>query len=151
MHDILTGSTANGKVMAAKTCNDWTSDSKDQQAQIGHSDGLGPAAIPPADTPSGTHLTKTAAPATPPRAVAPEGFIVSRRDKPRNLRLRVAKLKELSFTVLANCRNISSCEPLNFSISAVYFATEERDVASMKLLHHPQQTFCQPPSEARWH
>jgi hypothetical protein len=31
-----------GKVMAGKTCNDWTSDSKDQQAQVGHADGLGP-------------------------------------------------------------------------------------------------------------
>jgi len=41
-HDILTGSTPDGKVMAGKTCNDWTSDSKDQQAQVGHADGLGP-------------------------------------------------------------------------------------------------------------
>ena len=36
-HDILTGSTPDGK-----KCNDWTSDSKDQQAQVGHADGLGP-------------------------------------------------------------------------------------------------------------
>lgn len=42
VHDILTGSTPDGKVMAGKTCNDWTSDSKDQQAQVGHADGLGP-------------------------------------------------------------------------------------------------------------
>jgi len=42
VHDILTGSTPEGKVMAGKTCNDWTSDSKDQQAQVGHTDGLGP-------------------------------------------------------------------------------------------------------------
>jgi len=46
VHDILTGSTADGKVMAGKTCNDWTSDSKDQQAQVGHSDGLGPGGDP---------------------------------------------------------------------------------------------------------
>lgn len=41
-HDILTGSTAEGRVMAGKTCNDWTSEASDQQAQVGHSDGLGP-------------------------------------------------------------------------------------------------------------
>ena len=46
VHDILTGSTADGKVMAGKTCNDWTSDAKDQQAQVGHSDGLGPGGDP---------------------------------------------------------------------------------------------------------
>ena len=46
VHDILTGSTADGKVMAGKTCNDWTSDFKDQQAQVGHSDGLGPGGDP---------------------------------------------------------------------------------------------------------
>lgn len=45
-HDILTGSTPDGKVMAGKTCNDWTSDSKDQQAQVGHADGLGPGGDP---------------------------------------------------------------------------------------------------------
>jgi len=46
VHDILTGSTPDGKVMAGKTCNDWTSDSKDQQAQVGHADGLGPGGDP---------------------------------------------------------------------------------------------------------
>jgi hypothetical protein len=45
-HDILTGSTADGRVMAGKTCNDWTSEAKDQQAQVGHSDGLGPRGDP---------------------------------------------------------------------------------------------------------
>ena len=45
-HDILTGSTADGKVMAGKTCNDWTSEAADQQAQVGHSDGLGPMGDP---------------------------------------------------------------------------------------------------------
>jgi len=45
-HDILTGSTADGRVMAGKTCNDWTSDASDQQAQVGHSDGLGPGGDP---------------------------------------------------------------------------------------------------------
>lgn len=40
-HDILTGSTPEGTVMAGKTCNDWTSDSPNVQAQVGHADGLG--------------------------------------------------------------------------------------------------------------
>ena len=43
-HDILTGSTAEGRLMAGRTCNDWTSDASDRQAQVGHSDGLGPGA-----------------------------------------------------------------------------------------------------------
>jgi hypothetical protein len=41
-HDILTGSTADGRLMAGMTCGDWTSDSASLQAQVGHSDGLGP-------------------------------------------------------------------------------------------------------------
>jgi hypothetical protein len=41
-HDILTGSTADGRVMAGMTCADWTSGSGSLQAQVGHSDGLGP-------------------------------------------------------------------------------------------------------------
>lgn len=45
-HDILTGSTPDGKLMAGKTCNDWTSDAADRQAQVGHSDGLGPGGDP---------------------------------------------------------------------------------------------------------
>jgi hypothetical protein len=40
-HDILTGSTAEGTVMAGLTCSDWTSGSADVAAQVGHSDGLG--------------------------------------------------------------------------------------------------------------
>jgi hypothetical protein len=40
-HDILTGSTAEGTVAAGFTCADWTSQSPDLQAQVGHSDGLG--------------------------------------------------------------------------------------------------------------
>jgi hypothetical protein len=40
-HDILTGSTAEGTVMAGKTCDSWTSESSDMQAQIGHHDGIG--------------------------------------------------------------------------------------------------------------
>ena len=40
-HDVLTGSTAEGTVMAGKTCNDWTSASPDVQGQVGHADGVG--------------------------------------------------------------------------------------------------------------
>jgi hypothetical protein len=45
-HDILTGSTPEGRLMAGKTCNDWTSDASDRQARVGHSDGLGPGGDP---------------------------------------------------------------------------------------------------------
>jgi hypothetical protein len=41
-HDILTGSTADGHVLAGLTCADWTSNSSTLAAQVGHSDGLGP-------------------------------------------------------------------------------------------------------------
>src|SRR5258706_5892126 len=40
-HDVLTGSTAEGTVMAGKTCNSWTSESPRMQAQIRHLDGIG--------------------------------------------------------------------------------------------------------------
>jgi hypothetical protein len=45
-HDILTGSSADGRVMAGLTCGDWTSTSSSVQAQVGHSDGLGPGGDP---------------------------------------------------------------------------------------------------------
>ena len=41
-HDILTGSNADGTVIAGMTCSDWTSDSASVSAQVGHSDGMGP-------------------------------------------------------------------------------------------------------------
>jgi hypothetical protein len=41
-HDIMTGSTADGTLLAGMTCGDWTSDSTTTQGQVGHSDGLGP-------------------------------------------------------------------------------------------------------------
>ncbi len=41
-HDILTGSTGDGTLLAGLTCADWTSDSTSLRAQVGHSDGLGP-------------------------------------------------------------------------------------------------------------
>jgi len=43
-HDILTGSNADGTLAAGVTCADWTSDSAQLRAQVGHSDGLGPGA-----------------------------------------------------------------------------------------------------------
>ena len=41
-HDVLTGSTADGRLLAGMTCDDWTSSSSSLAAQVGHSDGLGP-------------------------------------------------------------------------------------------------------------
>ena len=41
-HDILTGSTANGTLMAGFTCADWTSSAASDKGQVGHSDGMGP-------------------------------------------------------------------------------------------------------------
>ncbi|MSP40140.1 MAG: DUF1554 domain-containing protein [Deltaproteobacteria bacterium] len=40
-HDVLTGSTAEGTLIAGKSCNSWTSESPDLKAQIGHIDGIG--------------------------------------------------------------------------------------------------------------
>jgi hypothetical protein len=41
-HDMLTGSNADGTLLAGMTCADWTSSSAAIAAQVGHSDGLGP-------------------------------------------------------------------------------------------------------------
>lgn len=41
-HDIMTGSTPEGTLLAGLTCGDWTSAATTAQAQVGHSDGLGP-------------------------------------------------------------------------------------------------------------
>ena len=41
-HDILTGSNADGTLLAGMTCADWTSGSAGATAQVGHSDGMGP-------------------------------------------------------------------------------------------------------------
>lgn len=41
-HDILTGSNQDGTLARGLTCSDWTSDSTNVTAQVGHSDGLGP-------------------------------------------------------------------------------------------------------------
>ena len=41
-HDILTGSNADGTLLAGATCRDWTSEATADTGQVGHSDGLGP-------------------------------------------------------------------------------------------------------------
>jgi hypothetical protein len=41
-HDIMTGSTSEGTLLAGQTCEDWTSAATTATAQVGHSDGLGP-------------------------------------------------------------------------------------------------------------
>jgi hypothetical protein len=41
-HDVLTGTNADGTVMVGFTCADWTAESADLVARVGHSDGLGP-------------------------------------------------------------------------------------------------------------
>lgn len=41
-HDILTGSNADGTLLAGMTCSDWTSASTAVAGQVGHADGLGP-------------------------------------------------------------------------------------------------------------
>jgi hypothetical protein len=41
VHDILTGSTMDGNVLAGNTCNDWTSNSMTVTAQVGHTNRMG--------------------------------------------------------------------------------------------------------------
>ena len=41
-HDIMTGSNADGTLMAGFTCGDWTSASATVFGQVGHADGMGP-------------------------------------------------------------------------------------------------------------
>ena len=41
-HDIMTGSNADGTLLAGFTCGDWTSSATTAFGQVGHSDGLGP-------------------------------------------------------------------------------------------------------------
>ena len=41
-HDIMTGSAADGTLLAGFTCGDWTSAATTALGQVGHSDGLGP-------------------------------------------------------------------------------------------------------------
>jgi hypothetical protein len=41
-HDILTGSSPAGELVAGKNCMDWTSSDASLMAVVGHSDGMGP-------------------------------------------------------------------------------------------------------------
>jgi len=41
VHDILTGSDTDGRVIAGQTCSDWTSASMSETAQVGHSNRTG--------------------------------------------------------------------------------------------------------------
>ena len=41
-HDILTGSNADGTLLAGFTCTDWTSNATTAVRQVRHSDGMGP-------------------------------------------------------------------------------------------------------------
>jgi hypothetical protein len=56
-HDILTGSDAEGRVLAGFTCADWTSAEATLFARVGHSDGLGPMrnGAPPYDSWQSSH------------------------------------------------------------------------------------------------
>lgn len=66
-HDILTGTKADGTVNAGKTCMDWTSDSSELAATVGHSDGIGPqgSVEPPYDSWNSVHDNESCANTTP--------------------------------------------------------------------------------------
>jgi hypothetical protein len=66
-HDILTGSDGNGMVMAGMTCMDWTSDSANVAAQVGHSDGMGPmqSTAPPLSSWNSAHANQNCANTAP--------------------------------------------------------------------------------------
>jgi len=66
-HDILTGSTAEGTVLANMTCADWTSADATMAAQVGHSDGLGPgmSATPPFNSWQSSHPNESCANTVP--------------------------------------------------------------------------------------
>jgi hypothetical protein len=66
-HDILTGSTAEGTLLANMTCADWTSADAALAAQIGHSDGLGPGASanPPLNSWQSSHANQSCAETAP--------------------------------------------------------------------------------------
>jgi hypothetical protein len=59
-HDILTGSNADGTLMTGMTCSDWTSDSANVAAQVGHSDGMGPmqSTAPPLSSWNSAHANQ---------------------------------------------------------------------------------------------
>jgi hypothetical protein len=59
-HDILTGSNADGTVLAGATCSDWTSAGTGVTAQVGHSDGMGPnqSTTPPLSSWNSAHTAQ---------------------------------------------------------------------------------------------
>lgn len=57
MHDILTGSNADGTVAAGMTCNDWTSNGP-EQAFVGHHDRIGRTEEPPAKSWNSSHPSR---------------------------------------------------------------------------------------------
>ena len=66
-HDILTGSNADGTLMAGLTCADWTSSSSSISAQVGHSDGMGPqqSTAPPLNSWNAAHTSQNCADTAP--------------------------------------------------------------------------------------
>jgi len=66
-HDILTGSSSAGMVLADETCADWTSSSASLTAEVGHSDGLGPGATsdPPYNSWNAAHVNGSCADTAP--------------------------------------------------------------------------------------
>ena len=57
MHDILTGSNADGTVAAGMTCNDWTSNGP-EQGLVGHHDRIGRTEEPPAKSWNSSHPSR---------------------------------------------------------------------------------------------
>jgi hypothetical protein len=66
-HDVLTGTAADGTLLAGKTCADWRSDAADMTAQVGHTDGLGPNmnAAPPYNSWNSVHENESCADTAP--------------------------------------------------------------------------------------
>jgi hypothetical protein len=57
MHDVLTGSTPDGRAMDA-TCNDWTSSASEGAATVGHSDRTGLDESPPQKSWNSSHPSR---------------------------------------------------------------------------------------------
>lgn len=66
-HDVLTGTAADGTLLAGKTCADWRSDAAGMTAQVGHTDGLGPNmnAAPPYNSWNSVHENESCADTAP--------------------------------------------------------------------------------------
>lgn len=57
-HDILTGSTPEGKVAEGMTCEDWTSSDADSSAMVGHHDRMGLDDSPPSKSWNSSHSSR---------------------------------------------------------------------------------------------